>query len=342
MKAGEKTHLKFLKLVELLKGKSKLLIVLQDNPDPDAFGAAAALRKIVNAVSNVKCTFVYGGVIGRGENRALVRYLSLAFRKAENVDFDKFDLFAMVDAQPGAGNNCMPDAIIPTIVIDHHPIRKKTRAAAFTDIRRNYGSTSTILCEYFIESKIEPDVPLATALLYGIRSDTQDLGREAIQADIDAIEMLYPLANKRMLSQIQRGSEPREYFKMLGEGLLNSRVYGNAIVTALGEMDNPDMIGEIADLLLREENTKWTMCNGLFDGKLLVSVRTESDILSAEAVMKKIVSRRGTGGGHFTYAGGQIRLRKNTKKEKAKLEALVRDRFLKATGNENEKLGKLL
>jgi nanoRNase/pAp phosphatase (c-di-AMP/oligoRNAs hydrolase) len=198
------------------------------------------------------------------------------------------------------------------------------------------------VCEYIIEAKIEPEVPLATALLYGIRSDTQDLGREAIQADIDAIEKLYPIANKRMLSQIQRGSEPREYFEMLGAGLLNSRVCGNSIITTLGEISNPDMIGEIADLLLREENTIWTMCMGVFDDKLLVSVRTEADNISAEAVIKKIVSRRGTGGGHLTYAGGQLLLRKDTKKERAKLEGLARDRFLRATGNDNEKFEKLL
>ncbi|MHC4842580.1 MAG: DHH family phosphoesterase [Planctomycetota bacterium] len=342
MKVGKKTRLKYRKLVELLRGKSKLLIVLQDNPDPDALGAAAALRKIGNISDDIKCTFVYGGVIGRGQNRALVRYLNLALRKTEEVEFEKFDLIAMVDAQPGTGNNCLPDLIIPDIVIDHHPVRKKTRAATFTDIRRNYGSTSTIMCEYFIEAKIEPEVPLATALLYGIRSDTQDLGREAIQADIDAIERLYPIANKRMLSQIQRGSEPREYFKMLGAGLMNSRVYGNSVIATLGEISNPDMIGEIADLLLREENTIWTMCMGVFEGKLLVSVRTEADNISAETVIKKIVSRRGTGGGHLTYAGGQLRLRKDTKKERAKLEVLVRDRFLRATGNDNEKFGKLL
>jgi nanoRNase/pAp phosphatase (c-di-AMP/oligoRNAs hydrolase) len=341
MKISEKTSAKFRRLVELLKGKSKLLIVLQDNPDPDAIGAASAIRKIANSVAGMKCTFVYGGVIGRGENRAMVRYLNLPLRTVKEIEFDNFEAIVMVDSQPGTGNTCLPDSIIPDVVIDHHPIRKKTRTAAFWDIRRNYGSTSTILCEYLAEAKIKPEIPLATALLYGIRSDTQDLGREAVQADIDAIEMLYPIANKRMLSQIQRGSEPRDYFKMLSEGLLNSRIYGNSIVTNLGEINNPDMIGEVADLLLREENTMWTVCTGLFKGRLLVSVRTDADNLSAETVIKKIVYRRGSGGGHLTYAGGQLRLRKDTRKERVWLEALVRDRFLRAIGNDKARSEKL-
>ena len=71
-------------------------------------------------------------------------------------------------------------------------------------------------------------------------------GREATQADISAIEILYPIANKRMLSQIQRGSVPKEYFRMLSEALQNAIVCGNSILTHIGQINNPDMIGEVA------------------------------------------------------------------------------------------------
>jgi len=236
----------------------------------------------------------------------------------------------MVDTQPGTGNNSLPLSIEPDIVIDHHTIRPQTRTVTFTDIRSNYGATSTILVEYLIEAGITPDTPLATALLYGIRSDTQDLGREASRFDIEAIEFLYPYANKRMLGVIQRGKVPRVYYQMLADALRNARVQGPAIVTDLGEIDNPDMIAEVADLLLREDETTWTMCTGFWKDKLLISIRTSEESNLAEKVIRRIVARRGTGGGHLTYAGGQIPLMSGTKAVREELVQDIQQRFLAA------------
>ncbi len=334
MRAAEKTGPKLQKLTELFVGKAYLLIIIQDNPDPDCLAAAVALRKLANGLANLQCSIACGGTVGRGENRALVKYLGLNLRAIEEIDYTKFDLVATVDTQPGTGNNSLPVDVPPDIVIDHHPIHRMTRAAPFTDIRSGYGSTSTIFVEYLIEAGITPETPLATALLYGIRSDTQDLGREATRADIEAIEFLYPFANKRMLSVIQRGKVPRVYYQMLADALRNARVQGQAIITELGEIDNPDMIAEVADLLLRKDETTWTMCTGLWQENLLISIRTSEENNLAEKVMKRMVFREGTGGGHLTYAGGQVPLKKGTKAERQEIERHIEERFLKAIGAE--------
>jgi nanoRNase/pAp phosphatase (c-di-AMP/oligoRNAs hydrolase) len=333
MQITEKTHLKFNKLIELIGQHSRMLIVLQDNPDPDAIAAASALRKIANSLTKIKCSIAHGGTIGRAENRALVNYLNLNLHNFSAIDFSKFDLIAMVDAQPATGNTSLPEDIIPDIVIDHHPARRKSRQVQFTDIRSRYGAASTILLEYLIKADIPVDMQLATVLLYGIRSDTQDLGREAIKSDIEAIEFLYPFANKRMLSEIQRGSVPREYFQMLEVALKNARIYGNSIITSLGAVTNPDMISEVADLLLREDKTTWTMCSGVFEGKLLISIRAMEPDYRADKVIKRLVSRKGTGGGHMTYAGGQIPLRQTDADELMKLERYFEKKFLRIVGS---------
>jgi nanoRNase/pAp phosphatase (c-di-AMP/oligoRNAs hydrolase) len=334
MKAAEKTSFKLQRLTELLAGKVYLLVVVQDSPDPDSLAAAVALRRLAKGLANLQCSITCGGTVGRGENRALVNYLNLNLRPCAEIDYDKFDLIALVDTQPGTGNNCLPATVLPEIVIDHHPIRRQTRMVPFTDIRSGYGATATILVEYLIEAGITPDTPLATALLYGIRSDTQDLGREAARADIEAIEFLYPFANKRMLSIIQRGKVPRVYYQMLADALRNARVQGPAIITELGDIDNPDMIAEVADLLLREDETTWTMCTGYWNDKLLISIRTSEESNLAEKVIRHMVARRGTGGGHLTYAGGQIPLTKGTKKEREELEKHIEQKFLEAIGAE--------
>ncbi len=342
MRTAEKTRSKLRKLTDLFAGKTYLLIAMQDNPDPDSLAAAVALRRLAKSAETLQCSIACGGTIGRGENRALVKYLGLNLRHYGEIDYGKYDLVAMVDTQPGTGNNSLHEGVLPDIVIDHHPIRRRTRTVAFTDVRGGYGATSTILVEYLIEAGITPDTPLATALLYGIRSDTQDLGREASRFDIEAIEFLYPFVNNRMLGAIQRGKVSREYYQMLANALCNARVQGRAIVTELGDIDNPDMVAEVADLLLREDETTWTLCTGRWNGKLLISLRTSDESNLAGKVMKHLVRRRGTGGGHQTYAGGQIPFAQGTKSECEEIEKRVQERFLRAVGADHESAARLV
>jgi nanoRNase/pAp phosphatase (c-di-AMP/oligoRNAs hydrolase) len=332
MKTAEKTGSKLQRLAELFAGKACLLIGMQDNPDPDSLAAAVALRRLARNLTTLQCSIVCGGTVGRGENRALVRYLGLNLRSYSEIDYSKFDLLALVDTQPGAGNNSLPEGVMPDIVIDHHPVRRQTRAVTFTDIRSSYGATSTILVEYLVEAGIVPDTPLATALLYGIRSDTQDLGREATHFDAEAIEFLYPLANKRMLSVIQRGRLPREYYQLLVDALRNARIQGPVVTTTLGRVDNPDMVAEVADLLLREDEATWALCTGCWNGRMLLSVRSLEESPSAEKVARYIVGRRGTAGGHLTYAGGQIPLATGSKTECEELQRYLHRRFFEILG----------
>ncbi len=329
---SQRTSNRLTKLGQMLTGKGSMLIVMQDSPDPDAIASAVALRVLANACCEVACSLVYAGPIGRAENRALVAYLKLKPRSPEQIDPRKFDLIAMVDTQPGTGNNCLPADILPDIVIDHHPVKPLTRSVKFTDVRSNYGSTSTILLEYFIGWGLLPSVPVATALMYGIRSDTLDLGREATKADINAIEVLYPLANKRMLGQIQRGRVPDDYFKMLSYALADAMVYGNMIVACLGEVDNPDIMGELADLLLRHEGCGWTLCFGFFESRVILSIRTGANSNRADLVMREVVSGMGTGGGHAGMAGGQIPITEDSPEALEKLVKKIKQRFIKAVG----------
>lgn len=342
MKISPRTARKFPKLAEILSGKAKLLIVTQDNPDPDAIAAAVALRRLANSISDIKCSIAHAGTIGRGENRALVRYLDLNLHQLASISFDQFDILALVDSQPHNGNLSLPAKIMPHIVFDHHPFKRITRQVRFSDVRREYGAACTILWEYLVHAKITPDVPLATAMLYGIGSDTQDLGRQATAADIEAFEHLYPLANKRMLSQIQRGTVPKEYFQMLVKALGTAKVYSDTVVIAhLGQVDNPDMVGEMADLVLRKDRTQWTLCTGLCNDKLWISVRTVDPDNRADLLVRHLVSRLGTGGGHMTYAGGQILVPDGLKKI-AHIERLISRRFLRQLGLDEKNCERLV
>jgi len=315
------------KLLGVLGDKRSLLILMQDNPDPDSLASAAALRRLVNAKTYAQCSLAYGGVIGRGENRALADYLALNFRPAREVDFGAFDSIALVDTQPGTGNNALPDDRLPDVVLDHHPLRPDSRKVAFTDIRSRYGALSTILFEYLKALGITPDPPLATALLYAIRTDTQDLGKAAGKADLRAAEELFALSNPRMLSAIQRGSVSSDYFRTMARALEGARQYGHCIVSDLGEVDNPDYTGEFADMFLRHEEADWAMCHGLHDGKIWASLRTVVDKEHAGKMLKAVVRGIGTGGGHERSAGAQIPVGKGSGGARA-LARELRDRLL--------------
>ncbi|MFW6154247.1 MAG: DHH family phosphoesterase [Planctomycetota bacterium] len=308
-----------------------MLIVLQNNPDADGMAAALALRKLANTLK-ITCTIACSGTIGRAENRALVRYVNLKVREIEDLAPKWLKLIALVDTQPGQRNSSLPSRIKPQIVIDHHPIRPETRKATFFDVRSSYGATSTILYEYLDAASIEPDMPLATALLYGIRSDTQDFGRKAHRADIDASSALYALANKRMLGAIQRGRVPLEYFQLLATALNNARHCGRCIYSGLGVVENADMIAEVADLLLRYEEAEWSLCWGYHGGTALLSVRTISQDLPADRIVRHIVRHKGSGGGHPSMAAGQVPLISDKVLERDRLDRLIARRFLEITG----------
>jgi nanoRNase/pAp phosphatase (c-di-AMP/oligoRNAs hydrolase) len=344
MDRKNQTRQKIKKLQSLWKKCKSLLIVMQDNPDPDAIAAATALKELANKKTDISCKLAYGGTIGRAENRELVHYLGLNFHPFSEISPESFDLIALIDSQPAAGNNPLAKDFVPDIVIDHHPFRNLSRDITFTDIRQHYGATSTILWEYLKAAGTTPEIPTATALFYGIRSDTQDLGRECTRADIDAMEALYPLANKRMLSQIQQGRVPTDYYQMLTTALANTKIYEHCMICNIGDIDNPDMIGEVADILLRHETVDWVMCFGHLGKRLLLSLRTQDKNLSAGKVVRKIVQKIGTGGGHASMAGGQIPLTRprGQKPKRTQLERLIRDRFLKALKIKTKKATRLV
>lgn len=322
------------RLYGVLDGGRTLLIVMQNNPDPDALAAAAGLRLMAKEMHDMSCSIAHSGAIGRAENQALVKYLGINTRDMRGLDLERFDRLAMVDAQPGAGNVTFDQSRRLDLVIDHHPIRRETRSARVTDVRSRYGATSSIMYEYLNEARIEIPTRVATALVYGIRSDTQDLGRESTRADIDAYVALYPDTNQRALGRIMSADLPRSYFALLRIALDQARVYDNRVVSHLGNLEAPEMVAEVADFFLRAENVDWSMVSGVIDGWLHVSLRTTDGERHAGNIARNLGGRKGFGGGHQALAAAQIPL-PETAQDPVGLQRFVRRlerRFLRATG----------
>jgi nanoRNase/pAp phosphatase (c-di-AMP/oligoRNAs hydrolase) len=71
-------------------------------------------------------------------------------------------------------------------------------------VRPELGANSTILTEYLNAADIDLPIPLATALFYGIKTDTMGLGRSGTKADIEAYAFLVPRIDSRALFEIER------------------------------------------------------------------------------------------------------------------------------------------
>jgi nanoRNase/pAp phosphatase (c-di-AMP/oligoRNAs hydrolase) len=179
-------------LFEAMGGADRVLILPHNDPDPDAIASAVALRHLLAEKLGVEGYIVYRGIIGRAENKALVRYLDHPLHRLANSDLRQSVPIALVDTQPGAGNNALPHGSEAAIVLDHHTWREATAKARFADVRPELGATSTILMQYLENAGIEPSPQLATALFYGIKTDTMGLGRGAGPDDVAAYFHLQP------------------------------------------------------------------------------------------------------------------------------------------------------
>lgn len=319
---------KLLELENVLKNCHGLLILTHDNPDPDAISSAEALRYILSKKFKIRSKIVYGGIVGRAENKAMVQLLKIPTHSIADISIEKYRHFALIDTQPGTGNNSLPRRIKPTIVIDHHPLRKTTRAD-FIDVRSEYGATATILTEYLTASGLEIPSHLANSLFYGLSSETQNLGREASDADKNAYLKLFSYTNKRILSHIEHPKLSRDYFFNLSQALNNASTYRNVIVSRLGNISNPDHAPLIADLLLRLERMSWSLAIGQYVDKLIISVRTTRTKANAGRLVQRLVLPKGKAGGHDMVAGGKIDCPEMTQFEILQMEEDLIQKFIK-------------
>ena len=301
---------KVTELRDLLSGVEHVVILPHINPDPDAIASGYAL-KVLLQTWGIKAEMLYEGRIGRAENKTLMAYLdrpmSPLLTLPENAPI------IIVDTQPGAGNSPI-SAEIPTWgTIDHHPNRIQSQIISYHDVRSEYGATATIMTQYLRAADLIPSTKLATALYYGIKTDTLDLERRAIKSDIDAYEYLRPLIDKPKLSEIEQAQVSADYFRFAHTALEEANVYDNLLICYIGDMGYPDLAAEMADWLMRFDQVEWVLCIGQYQDNLHLSARAHPAPKNGTAneLMEAIVNDMGSGGGHNTMAGGQVPLNDN-------------------------------
>lgn len=323
------------RLFQLLKGCRRFYIFLHDNPDPDCIASGYALKTLVKDGLGINSTILYGGIVGRAENVALIQRCKVHLTPVETVSLRKIRYCALLDTQPKSGNNSLPEFLEPVVVIDHHP-RKRSTKAKLIDIRPGYGATTTILMEYLKAANIKISSNLATSLTYAILSETEFLGRETTEKDINSYTSLLSKINHRSLSRIIHPPLRKEYFVDLHRAMENAFWHKNVVGTYLLDASYPDIVAQVADLILKCEGRTWAICLGAYGDKLYISVRTSNIRGRCGVVIQRLVGKRGTAGGHEMIAGGKILLNgKQDKDIKNLIDEVISD-FFQLLGHKGE------
>jgi nanoRNase/pAp phosphatase (c-di-AMP/oligoRNAs hydrolase) len=300
-----------------------LAVVTHDNPDPDAIASALALCEIARTTGR-EADICYFGEITHQENRALVNVLDVDLRELEPGDIDEYDGIALVDhSRPGV-NDQLPEDTPVDVLIDHHPPRAPVEAR-FVDLRSDVGATSTLLVEYLRQLGIDVDETVATALLYGIRVDTDDFRREASTVDFEAAAFLLPFTDESVLERIATPSMSAETLESMGRAISNREVRGSVLVSHIEDLHERDALAQSADQLLDIEGVRTTLVYGIIDGTVYCSGRTRGASLDIGETLRDAFDRIGSGGGHADMAGAQIPLGLLGESDETELADIVHD-----------------
>lgn len=287
-------------------GDGKLAIAVHNNPDPDAISSALGLKEIAGSVG-VKAEIVYKGNIGHHENKAFVNLLDIDLNPSKDFKASDYKKIAMIECSvPGVNNLLLPDTQVG-IVIDHHQADIDEVKAEYVDIRPNIGATATIMTKYLQDLEIPIKTELATALLYGIKVDTNDFRRNTDPADLIAAAYLYPLANHDILSRIETPPRSIEEIDILGEAIKNREIKGSYLISNVGTIRNRDTLAQAADYLLTLEGITTTIVFGIGEDHIYISGRSRDVRVNIGKVMQDSFGED-KAGGHAALAGAQIPL----------------------------------
>ncbi len=282
----------------------RVALVLQDDPDPDGVASAIALRTVLGRNRSTTPLFAFGETT-RAENLAMLRLLDVTIDAADSEALRAFPCVALLDVQPPYFGERLHHA---HIVIDHHP-RVGSIDAEYCDVRSQYGATSTILTEYLEACEADVSQRLATALLYGIKSDTLMLNRETGPADLCAFMALYPLTNYNTLRRIERPELPLSFAGFLARVLPQLRKQFGLLTLHVGAIEREEIIPQLADFCMQFEGAEWVAVSGKWQQALVISVRNPGYVRSAGDVVRKLFSGVGRAGGHRSMAKAVVPLR---------------------------------
>lgn len=289
-------------LLRIVRERKRVLTLIWGNPDPDAIGSARALQELL-AGEVQEFRIAYTGQFTRQENLAMVHTLKIPMVKWDPAMMASGPLLATVDAQPSFFhfNGQLPFDII----IDHHPLAE-LGPHQFADVRTGYGSTSTIMTEYFIDTGRRIPRNVATGLFYGLKIDTNNLTRNVNDPDIDAFRQLRLRIDENIVRTIELSQMPLSTLDSFSIAISNKKISRDVAFSFLGRVENPDIGVYVADFFLKLSGISWVVVGVRTTEKLIVVFRTDGFRRHAGRIAEALFLGYGTAGGHRTMARAEL------------------------------------
>lgn len=293
-------------LLDVLSDYKNIAVVTHDNPDPDAIAAGWAVRRLIRKKLGIDSVLIGGGDVVRAENRHMMNLLDPPITLVDEFEPKSKTAAVLVDCGPQVAAHLLEGARVETVaMIDHH-LTGGRPDLPFVDIRPRMAASASMTAEYLREQQLEPGERLATALLYAIRTETCGNEFRHTRLDRSIIQWLSKFANPEWLAEIENAPLARDYYGDLVLALQNTFLYGDAAFCLLPRAQGQEIVGEVADLLIRCHEIRRVFCGASVERDLLCSVRTQDSGDSAAQLIRDTLKDLGNGGGHSHRAGGKI------------------------------------
>jgi len=304
---GKKIHEKALEFIEFVRSKTEQDETLSVNfclhyaPDPDCVGSGLGMSLFLKSLG-IDSKIYYGGEISHPQNKTIVNVLNISLIKTSK---DVEGINICVDCTESNSIAATAD-----FVVDHHKSQSK---AKYQVIDPSYGACSTLIWSLLKEVEYDPEeTNIFTALLLGIRTDTNDLISENMNRDdFVAYQELLELADKEALQKVMNYPFPRYLYdkRVVLHKDENSAENNGIFVGGIGMIpaDQRDVIAILAEEYARMESIQTAVVFAITDKKNLeVSVRSSNVSLDVNQMCKDLFGDHG--GGKTSSGGAKIPL----------------------------------
>ena len=317
---------KFDQFLELLDAEQRVIIQAHDFPDHDAIASAFAMAYILTQ-KGFRPFLSYQGFIDRVSLHNLIGWLDIPIVNSHQLDLKPSDKIIVVDGCIGEENiTDLPG--LEVAVIDHHEV-KVPSYVWYSDVRPNYGSTATIMVDYFNYYNIKIPKKIATALLVGLTFNTDSFTKSISEMDIKALFQLQRRADMVTVNGICRNQIEYKELHYFDSMLATMKRDKNSAFAIAPEGCPENMLGVLGDFLLTVDEIDVVVLSARSYQRTFVSLRSECQENDVAEVVRQALNDRGIGygGGRAHKAGGVINQRFRMADELAYLYELIRPRL---------------
>lgn len=288
-------------LIMHLQNAGRVFIQPHNIPDPDAIASSYAIKFLLETYE-IKSKIIHVQTIEKANSKKMVELFDIKMSVKSQMEYNEDDYVILVDTQ--LGNSNITNLINHNImVIDHHEVVKENKSYIYKDIRSDVGACSSIISEYFYDNEVVLTKNVATALLYGIMMDTDNLTRCVSDLDIQMFYYLYSQADISSIKSLKLNQIVKSDLIAYAKALDNVEIYGYLGFVHI-ENCNDSLLGTISDMVNTIEGVLVVIAYAKREDGVKFSIRSETTNIKANDLMRFIMNDIGVGGGHDEMAGG--------------------------------------